>query len=44
METSEPMKSNYEPMLNYYNDRRPKGSPALEELDRMEDGRHIINI
>ena len=28
----------YEPILNYYNDRRPEGSNALEELDRMEGG------
>ena len=28
----------YEPILNYYNDRRPEGSSALEELDRMEGG------
>jgi len=30
--------TDYEPILNYYNDRRPEGSPALEELDRMEGG------
>ena len=30
------MPTNYEPILNYYNDRRPEGSPALEGLDRME--------
>ena len=28
----------YEPILNYYNDRRPEGSGELEELDRMEGG------
>ena len=30
----------YKPILNYYNDddRRPEGSHALEELDRMEGG------
>ena len=28
----------YEPIVNYYNDRRPEGSHALEELDRMEGG------
>ena len=28
----------YEPILNYYNDMRPEGSHALEELDRMEGG------
>ena len=30
--------SDYEPILNYYNERRPEGSPVLEELDRMEGG------
>ena len=28
----------YEPILKYYNDRRPEGSRELEELDRMERG------
>ena len=28
----------YEPILNYYNEHRPDGSPVLEELDRMEGG------
>ena len=28
----------YEQIINYYKDRRPESSPALEELDRMEGG------